>query len=398
MHAKAIVKLMLKHPLSGLHEKQAEALRAGVGAAVAGGHLSLSDLARHLAGPVALRHRVKRIDRLLGNETIHHHREAIYRDIAGAWLSDLQTALIVVDWSDLTADQSWHLLRASIAVEGRSVTVYEEVHPRRRLASRWVHQRFLARLERLLPNGCQPIIMTDAGFRSTWFDAVDRRHWQWVGRIRNRDRVSLAEDEWKPAKDLYALATATPREFCHVLHVRNHPAARRFVLVKEPAKGRTHQTRFGIRCRSYRSLQAAQREREPWLLACSPGLAHLSPAAIVALYVQRMRIEQSFRDTKNERLGMGLSAARSRSARRYELLLLIGHLAAWLLRLIGEGAQQCQLALQFQSTCRTKRKEISVMTLANRVIRDGLQWLTPRLLRQASERLRLQAQEAVHAH
>jgi hypothetical protein len=81
-----------------------------------------------------------------------------------------------------------------------------------------------------------------------------------------------------------------------------------------------------------------------------------------------MTIEQSFRDTKNPPLGQGLSVSRSRSAPRFEMLLMIEHLAAYLLRLIGESAQQAQMTLLFQSTCRSTRKEISVMTLAHRAI------------------------------
>jgi hypothetical protein len=76
------------------------------------------------------------------------------------------------------------------------------------------------------------------------------------------------------------------------------------------------------------------------------------------------------------------------------MLLLIGHLAAWLLRLIGESAQQQQMTGLFQSTCRTTRKEISVMTLAHRVIHSGLQWLTLSTLRNALLLLRMQAQKA----
>jgi hypothetical protein len=57
---------MLGDGLLALHEKQAEALRAGVVAAVEGGHLSLSQRAQQLPGEVALRHRVKRMDRCWG--------------------------------------------------------------------------------------------------------------------------------------------------------------------------------------------------------------------------------------------------------------------------------------------------------------------------------------------
>jgi hypothetical protein len=50
MHAETIVKRMLKDCLSSLHEKQAEALRAGVVGAVEGGTLSLSRLAQRVPG------------------------------------------------------------------------------------------------------------------------------------------------------------------------------------------------------------------------------------------------------------------------------------------------------------------------------------------------------------
>jgi hypothetical protein len=125
------------------------------------------------------------MDRLPGNKAIHAKRMEIDGRLAAGWLDGIGTLLIVVDWSPVTTDQKWQLLRASVAVEGRSVTLYEEVHPQHRLGSRWVQQRFLGSLARLIPAGCEPIILTDAGFRSPWFGAVERRHWHWIGRIRN---------------------------------------------------------------------------------------------------------------------------------------------------------------------------------------------------------------------
>ncbi|MDI6746085.1 MAG: IS4 family transposase, partial [Rhodocyclaceae bacterium] len=83
--------------------------------------MSLSQLARSVASATAMRHRVKRIDRLLGNTSLHEARAEIYRELAAQWLTGIDQVLVVVDWSDATADQRWHLLRASVAVEGRSV-------------------------------------------------------------------------------------------------------------------------------------------------------------------------------------------------------------------------------------------------------------------------------------
>ena len=109
-----------------------------------------------------------------------------------------------------------------------------------------------------------------------------------------------------------------------------------------------------------------------------------------------MRIEQSFRDTKNERGGLGLSASRSRSGKRLEFLLLIGHLAGWLMRLIGESAQQCQMHRQFQSVSRLDHKEISVLTLARRVIDAGATWLHRLRPKDSVATLHQQAWKACH--
>jgi len=394
MHARKIVDGFLGACLSCLHAKQAEAVKVAVCSALEGGRLSLSQLARSTTSATAMRHRIKRIDRLLGNKALHAARAAIYHGVAEQWLAGIAQVLVVIDWSDVTTDQQWHLLRASVAVEGRSVTLYEEVHPQRKYGDRGVHRRFLARLARLLPADCAPIIMTDAGFRSTWFDLVAQRRWQWVGRIRGKDMVSMAGCPWRRCSEVYVEATSQVQEFANARYVRSHPTACRLVLVKREAKGRSRRTRLGKRSRARTSLKAARSGREPWLLACSPGLAHLSPEAIVTLYAQRMRIEQSFRDAKNERGGMGLSASRSRSGKRLEMLLLIGHLTGWLMRLIGECAQQCQMQLQFQSVGRLDHKEISVITLARRVIDAGGDWLRRLHLADALPALREQAQAA----
>jgi hypothetical protein len=397
MHAKKIVDEILNDCLQCLHAKQAEGIKVAVCGALKGGRLSLSQLARSVESATAMRHCVKRVDRLLGNEAIHSARASIYHGVAEQWLAGLERVLVIIDWSDTTADQQWHLLRASAAVEGRSVTLYEEIHHQRKYGNRTVHRRFLAQLAKLLPTGCTPIIMTDAGFHSTWFDLVTQRHWQWIGRIRGKDMISVDGHPWKRCTEMYAEATAQAREYTDTLYVRSNPTNCRLVLVKREAKGRSRRTRTGCRSRARASQKAARSAREPWLLACAPNMAHLSAAAIVALYAQRMRIEQSFRDTKNERGGLGLSASRSRSGKRLEILLLIGHLAGWLMRLIGESAQQCQMHLQFQSVSRLDHKEISVITLARRVIDAGSGLLRRLRPMRSITLLQQQVQEACHA-
>ena len=211
--------------------------------------------------------------------------------------------------------------------------------------------------------------MTDAGFRNTWFRLIAAQGWQWLGRVRNRDFVRKIDSvDWLPAKQLYGQARTVAADLGAFETVRNSPLKCRLVLVKHAPKGRKHCYASGKVKNNSTARKIASRYREPWLLSCSPSLGHLSAEAVVRLYAQRMRIEEEFRDTKNVVLGAGLALSRSHGQQRLQALLLIGHIAQMARRLIGEAAKAEQLQLQLTSTCRRDRAELSVMTLAKRVI------------------------------
>ncbi len=64
------------------------------------------------------------------------------------------------------------------------------------------------------------------------------------------------------------------------------------------------------------------------------------PKKVVKLYKTRMQIEEAFRDTKNAKLGISLEFANSRTAERFDILLLIGALILYILWCIGFAAEQ----------------------------------------------------------
>lgn len=224
MHALTILHRILFSHFPEIHLKRLRSLLAAVEAVVSGSRLTLSDLGRGLAGPAAVKHSIKRIDRLLGNRALRTELPKLYEALARQFLEGISTPLIVIDWSDLTPNRKWQLLRASVAINGRSVTLYEQIHPQSLATSPRVHKAFLTRLAAMLPSGCSPILITDAGFRSAWFRLVSDMGWHWVGRIRNRDMVSPAnKDTWVGCKTLYSLATTEAKSLGQYDYVRNHP-------------------------------------------------------------------------------------------------------------------------------------------------------------------------------
>ena len=70
-------------------------------------------------------------------------------------------------------------------------------------------------------------------------------------------------------------------------------------------------------------------------MVVSPRLSTLTAKAVVTIYSGRMQIEQTFRDIKNHRWGLGLSHRQTRMPNRLASLLLIGVLACYALWLIA---------------------------------------------------------------
>jgi hypothetical protein len=184
---------LLKQALPSLHTTRLKALIAAVEAGLRGTSVSLTALGRALSGSAYIKHKIKRMDRLIGNRHLTTERLALYGAMTQWLLRSLPMPLILIDWSPLTANQSQQLLRAALPTGGRSITLYEEIHPRAKLGNRRVQQQFLIRLQGLLPPNVTPIIVADSGFRTPFFRAVEALGWHWLGRIRNRDFIAFAD-------------------------------------------------------------------------------------------------------------------------------------------------------------------------------------------------------------
>lgn len=257
-------------------------------------------------------------------------------------------------------------------MDGRALTLYEEVHTLETKEKPSTHRIFLGRLKALLPEGCCPIVVTDAGFRTPWFNLVEKIGWDFVGRIRNRHMLRYSEkDAWFDSKQLYEKATSKPKYLGTMQMTRNSPRHCQFVLYKGKPKRRSKITCNGDRARSKHSEQCAKREREPWLLASSLPVSSKLASRVVELYSARMQIEESFRDVKSIRFGIGFELQLSRSAQRLQVLLLIAMISHIVLWLLGMAARNSQQHFQYQANTVKDRHVLSAMYLGLRVANDS---------------------------
>lgn len=263
--------------------------------------------------------------------------------------------VIAVDWSDLDECKKHFLLRASIVVKGRPITLYQEARDRKASAKSATHRNFLEILHTLLPTACQPIIITDASYKSAWFREVLALGWHIVGRVRKPHLYSLDRgSKWQSIGELYQQATTRPKRFDNALIVKSCPFACDLVLVKEKTKGRRAFNANGTRQRDTNSLKYANGAQDPWLPATSLPNHRTLSKQVVGIYRQRMQIEEGFRDMKSTRFGLGYENNRSTTKTRITVLVLLTTLASLVTVLLGMMLVISNKHRRFQANTETK--------------------------------------------
>ncbi|EAQ9065624.1 IS4-like element ISVsa5 family transposase, partial [Escherichia coli] len=162
-----------------LHLKRLNSLTLACHALLDCKTLTLTELGRNLPTKARTKHNIKRIDRLLGNRHLHKERLAVYRWHASFICSGNTMPIVLVDWSDIREQKRLMVLRASVALHGRSVTLYEKAFPLSEQCSKKAHDQFLADLASILPSNTTPLIVSDAGFKVPWYKSVEKLGWYW---------------------------------------------------------------------------------------------------------------------------------------------------------------------------------------------------------------------------
>jgi hypothetical protein len=272
-----------------------------------------------------------------------------------------------VDWSSVP-NGKYNNLRAALVAKGRALTIYEEVYPTKKLGNPRVQNNFLKTLKELLPIGCKPIIVTDAGFHNRWFKEVVLLGWDYVGRVRSGKIYRLVNsDKWKKVSDLCKKYHGGLQSFGKIELSRGNGLFSYLYVTKEAVKKRSR-SKWELKKgdRSVRNHRIAA--KEAWVLVSSMS-GHVASKKVVAIYKKRMQIEESFRDLKSNRYGFGFEYSYSKHIARIEILLLIAMLACTIAWLTGLAAERMNLHYNFQANSVKHRRVLSLFFLGCQVIK-----------------------------
>ena len=292
---------------------------------------------------------------LLGCQSTLSETPLIYTSICQLFCGNTTRPVISIDWSDLDDRKAHFLLRAAISLKGRPVTLYQEVHCNKTKEKPATHKAFLKALHAILPSHCRPIIVTDAGYKSPWFREVLALRWDIVGRVRKPHFYSLdSGNTWQCIRHLYDQATCRPKRFDNSQIVRSNPFGCTLVLFKQRSKGRHASNPDGTRKASKRSKVHAQGAKDPWLLATSLASHRSLSKQVVAIYRQRMQIEEGFRDMKSTKFGLGYEQNKSVKKQRLTILVLLTTLASLVAILLGMVLVSSNKHRRFQANTETR--------------------------------------------
>lgn len=356
MRAAEILHDQLRRSVDGMHAARWSALWRVVLALIGGRKLWLTALGRSLAAETSPKHAIKAVDRLLGNRRLHDERVAVSAALAKAIVGDRGCVIVLVDTVEIRHKVVGFV--ASVAHHGRSLPIWSTVVKALRPNAACC-RAFLDGLASVLPNGCHPVLVTDGGFESNWFEEVEARGWDYVGRVRGQTAFSDGGQRYR-CKDLHTLAGRRAKNLHGLAFPMTKPRSRRLVLSKMPvSKHRRRRTRRGVdNDTNYRHYR--KNAHEPLILTTS---LTCSPQAVVDVYRARMQIEQNFRDLKNHRWGWSLRHCGSNDKRRVELLLMIGSIATFVQHVVGLAGECEGLQRRYQANTVRHRRVLSVFVL-----------------------------------
>lgn len=359
MRASTIVRSLLRSCIDRIHATRLATLLSAVDALVRVGRASLTAIGRALqCSKTTAKHRIKRMDRLLGNVHLQADLPKFYAALVPRLITGMRRPILLIDWTQLR--DVWWALTVAVPFAGRALPVYHQVHRSSGTAPPEVFRRYLRTLKRMLPPSCRPTIIADGGFCRPFWRDCRKLGFDLVVRIRSSGKLTARHSgRHASASEIAKQATSQARSlglWAVYDSIVGSGVELRVVCAKRVLRPRR------------KLLGYRKRLAQPWVLATSR--TDLTANEIVGLYAQRMKIEELFRDAKNSRFGWSLSDAGNRSAERFEALLFITSIALIAVTLLGAAAETARCARFFQANTTRRRRVLSAFSLGVSLLID----------------------------
>jgi len=325
-----------------LHARRVLSLANGVAGVLRAATLSVHAIGEGYAEVARTKPRfgVKQVDRFLSNSAIDVAR------LAPSWVKFVIAArkeiVVALDWTEFDKDDHATLCAYVVTSHGRATPLTWKTVKKSTLAGKRNDYEYevIERLHGALAPDVAVTLLADRAFGDQKLYAfLSSLGWDYVIRFRG---LICVEDEagTRKAAEEWVPENGRATKIQPALVTKERSAVPAVVVV--------HQAKM----------------KEAWCLATS--LAEKKASEVVALYGKRFTIEETFRDAKDLRFGMGLSATHIRDAGRRDRLLLLAALAHALLTLLGAASEKTGMDAYLKVNTAKKR--------THSLFRQGAYW------------------------
>jgi len=293
--------------------------------------IGVAAIARGIPGPVAIKHKIKLIDRFLGNNRIAIEKAA--KPLINWLANSRKRLLIALDWTDLH-DKKHQALFASVILGNRAIPVLWRVVEKQnpRYSQNQEEERLLEKLKNLIPEGMEAIIVADRGFgRVELFKKLELLGFKYI--IRVSGTAWINSQQFTGTLQCFPVRLNQLIDFGQVLYHKKEKYPVRLIY------------------------QFAPGQEEPWFLVTN---LDWEAKRIPKAYGHRMEIEEKFKDFKNLRTGLGLRGVILSTACRYERLLLVIVYAYFHLLLAGAYGEAKGYHRKLVASSTTKRRVLGL--------------------------------------
>src|SRR5579871_4919949 len=265
------------------------------------------------ARDVEAKHAIKQVDRMLSNKGIDVW--ALFRLWVPFVLGDRREIVVTMDWTEHDHDDQTTIAINLVTSHGRATPLIWKTVVKSDLKDNRneYEDGVIRRLHEVLPQGVRVTLLADRGFGDQkLYVMLKEIGFDYVIRFREIITVTDATGESHPASE-WVPTNGRSRMIRDAFVTQDHCPVPAVVCVKESGM------------------------KENWCLATSR--TDLGGKQVVELYGKRFTTEENFRDTKDLKFGLGLSATHIGTPVRRDRLLLIAALAQALLTLLGAAGE-----------------------------------------------------------
>ena len=259
------------------------------------------------------KHAIKQVDRMLSNKGIDVW--ALFRLWVPFVLGDRREIVVTLDWTEHDHDDQTTIAMNLVTSHGRATPLIWKTVVKSALKDNRneYEDDVIRRLHEVLPDGSRVTLLADRGFGDQkLYRLLAELGFGYVVRFREIIAVTDSLGECHPASE-WVPTNGRSRMIRGAFVTQDRCPVPGVVCVKESGM------------------------KDSWCLATSR--ADLGGKQVVELYGKRFTTEENFRDTKDLKYGLGLSATHIGTPARRDRLLLIGALAQALLTLLGAAGE-----------------------------------------------------------